>query len=511
MLKNKNILKKPKILVSILIVLLLLIPLIWLSNLFTATNNVSDLSKEIENIKIKGMGIEDLRVKDGISVLTTSGGIFHVDPENGTIDIRQRIGKDRLLATVLLTDDRLKSLSAPIQRGFDIVWEGSSLESPKITISGDSVIRFFNIERLEVLFHFYPVHQTFNVAISKYDNGGLLALDDDGGLAIIPPSYGSNERWPKRFENNTWKLVAEEPLPLLFIGVLPPRPFDWERSFMPVIHYASHVQRYPTDEQIIAYSKYAKVLEMHSWVWQNRYNENERDEKGEKLPLWADYSFWPQDGKWIPDDETELKRVINTAHVYGMKVLPYVSMGNNKVDFEAYITEIKRLKDVYGIDGVYLDGLFPQQPELGYQAARALRELFGEDGWLTLHDTHQNGYWVPFINAYMDLIITSEHNVFERWTSTSYKISNAIASVWPEIPLSVDDGRGFLEKLVDDALLNNNRVILMTGEQGQWRDWRLYFTPEEMEFMQEYYLEALEKMDKVGYEEFFRNLKMGAN
>jgi len=502
-LKNKRILlKDSKNLVRILIISLFLIFTIEIPNFFLTT---SDSSIGIKNARINGMGIENLYVKDRVSILTTTGGSFKVDLENGTIEIRQKIGANRLLAKIILDKDWSKLLSNQIQKGFDCVWSSTSSasSSPKIIISGDSVIRFYNIKKLEVVLYFVPAHQKFNLSLTQYNNGGLLALDENGGLAIVPPSYASNEIWPKWFENNEWKLVAEKPLPLLFIGVLPPRQFDWERSFWPVIHYSSHIQRYPTDEEIIAYSKYAKVLEMHSWVWQNRYDESARDEEGNKFPTYADYSFWPQNGKWIPDNEVEFKRVIKTAHTYGMKVLPYVSSEYEKDgNLKTFIAEIKRLKDIYNIDGVYLDGLFYQRPELGYMAARSLREIFGRDGWLTIHDTHGSGYWAPFIHAYMDIIITSEHNCFNRWTSTSYNISNAIASVWPEIPLSVKDGRVFLKTMVDNSLLYNNRVILMTGEQGQWRCWRLYFTPKEMKFMQEYYIKALERMKKVGYEKF---------
>ena len=461
---------------------------------------------------MKGMSIESLSVKDNVSVLTTTGGLFRIDLKTGVIEIRQRIGKERLLAKAVLDKDWLKTFSAPTQDGFDCIWEGTSPKDPKMIISGDSVIRFSNIEELEIRLEFSPIYCKVTDS-----NGGLLALDNTGGLAIMPLESSSNENWPKTFENNLWKLAADEPFPLVFIGVCPPRPFDWESSFLPVVHYSSHIQRYPTDEQIIAYSKYAEVLEMHSWVWQNRYDENARDEKGEKLPLWWDYSFVAQNYEWIPDDEVELRRVVETAHAHGMKVIPYYSFWREDPEtpvnqvFDRQMAEIRRLKDTYDFDGLYVDGLscHLKDLELSYKAARTLRELFGEDGWLTYHNTHTTDNHYPFINAYMDLIITSEHESFNRWTSTSYNISNAIASVWPEIPVDVEDGRPFLKELVDDNLLHNNRVILMTGKDGQWRMWRLYFTPDEMEFMQQYYFEALEKMKEIGYEQFISEMGEG--
>lgn len=490
-----------KISTGLLIKIVSVIYVIWMAGLLNA-------SAGIEDAEIKWMSIENLFAKDKRSIVTTTGAIFDVDLENATIKIRQRIGKDRLLAKAIMDKDWVKALSGPIQDGFDCIWEGDSPKNPKMIISGDSVIRFFNIEKIDVKLEFSPIHQKVNDS-----NDGLLALDNDGGLAITPPKLCSSECWPKTFENNVWKLLANEPLSLLFVGVCPPRRFDWHCSFLRNVHYSSHIQRYPTDEQIVAYSKYAKVLEMHSWVWQNRHDQNARDDKGEKIPLWRDYSSRAQNYRWIPDNEAELKRVIKTAHAHGMKVIPYVNFlredsktSMNEV-FKMQMKEMQRLKDIYNFDGLYLDGLYSYDPELSYRAARILRQLFGDDGWLTFHNTRPRGYFFPFVNAYMDLIITSEHCSFDRWRSTSYKISNAIASVWPEIPIDVKDGREFLKKLVDDSLLHNNRVILMTGKKGQWRMWRLYFTEDEMKFMQEYYFKALEKMKRVGYEKFILGMK----
>jgi hypothetical protein len=439
----------------------------------------------------KGMSLESLYVKGSVSILTVTGGVFRVDSETGTVEIRQRIGKERPLAEVTLAGGELKGMAAPTQMADSVLWGGSSPESPKMIISRDSVIHFQNIKNMTVKFLFSPMYHKF-----KDTNGGLLALDDTGGLAIIPPETNLSDSWRRTFDDNFWQLRGDEPLPFLFIGVCPPRQFDWERSLMPVVHYSSHIQRYPTDEQIIGYSQYARVLEMHSWVWQNRYDPNDQIElepymEG-KAPLWMDKSYLAQDYKWIPDDEAELKRVISTCHKYGMKFVPYVNMISG--DLETQMAEMKWLKDTYGIDGVYMDGLYNDKPELAYEAARALRELFGEDGWLTLHNTRWSGYFFPFVNTYFDLIVTGEHQPFDRWTSTEYNISNAIASLWPEIPLSVKDGREFLKKLVDESLRYNNRVMFMTGEQGQWRQWRLYFTEDEMSFMQEYYLGALKRL-----------------
>jgi hypothetical protein len=489
MFKDERIWMSFKIFVGIFMIFL------FLSCVTGKAEPVNGLS-ERENVKINGMQIENLHVEGKVSILTTTGGVFHVDLEKGTIEIKQRIGKERILAKVMLDKDWLKVLSSPAVNGFDCTWEGISAKSPRMVIAGDSAIRFYNIEKLYVNLQFSPMYHKVSESC-----GGLLTMDNDGGLVIAPPKLSSRNNWPETFENNLWELSANDPLSLLFIGVCPPRHFDWDASFNHNVHYSSHTQRYPTDEQIIAYSKFAAVLEMHSWVWQNRYDENAIDADGNKFSLWYDFSSRAQNYKWIPDDEAELRRVVKTARAHGLKVVPYVNFFREEYRYtangdvlNAWMAELKRLKETYDFDGFYLDGLYPMDPELSYMAARALRELVGNDGWLTLHDTRPRGYYFPFINTYMDFIITSEHASFNRWKSTSYKISNAVASVWPEIPMDVKDGREFLKELIDNGLKHNNRIVLMDGKDGQWRMWRLYFTKEEMEFVQEYYFSAIERM-----------------
>lgn len=459
--------------------------------------SVNSLTEE-RNVTLNGMRIENLDVKGKVSTLRTTGGIFHVDLEKGTIVIKQRIGKDRTLAKVVLDKGWYKGLSGPALNDFDCVWKGPSEHGFKMVISGDSAIRFYNIEKLKVKLLFSPMYDKTSSSC-----GGLITLDNDGGLVIAPPKLSVRSNWPETFENNSWDLSTSKPLSLLFISVCPPRHFDWDASFNHNVHYSSHTQRYPTDEQIIEYSKYAKVLEMHSWVWQNRYDPSAIDADGNRFSKWYDFSSRAQNYKWIPDDEAELRRVVKTAHAHGLKVVPYVNFFREKHKYTAngdvlniWMAELKKLKDEYDVDGFYLDGLYPLDPELSYMAARALRELVGENGWLTLHDTRSSGYFFPFINAYMDFIITSEHESFERWKSTSYKISNAVASVWPEIPIDIKDGREFLKELIDNSLKHNNRIVLMDGKDGQWRLWRLYFTKKEMKFVQDYYFDAIERINR---------------
>jgi hypothetical protein len=173
---------------------------------------------------------------------------------------------------------------------------------------------------------------------------------------------------------------------------------------------------------------------------------------------------------------------------------------NGQMNSNAIMSEARQLKVRYNLDGLYLDGLMEGSkngPVDAYLTARNLRHLFGDDGWINLHNTN-TGYFAPFIQAYMDFITTGEHNNFNKWQSTTYNISNAIGGHWPEIPYFFDDPREniqdaipFLKDLVDISLKYNNRILFLAGDQGQWRFWRLYYTQAEMEFLKQYYIKKL--------------------
>jgi hypothetical protein len=300
----------------------------------------------------------------------------------------------------------------------------------------------------------------------------------------------------------TWRFSSTKSMRFLFLGICPPREHDDLRSSWPVIHYTSYLYRYPSDQDIDRFSKFAKVLEIHQWVWQSRYSKTasaygetyDNSEEG-VCPPWFDQSHLPQDDHWIPESEAELKRVINKCHQVGMLFVPY--FGSSEMELGAIRSEAIRLKVQYHVDGLYLDGLTmntQENPLDAYLVARDLRRIFGDEGWLNYHDTH-SGYFAPFIQSYMDFITTSEHDSFNKWTSTTYNISNAIGGYWPEIAAhfpepqdNIRDTIAFLKNLVDVSLPYRNRILFLAGDGGQWRFWRLYFNEEEVDFLKQYYL-----------------------
>ncbi len=437
-------------------------------------------------VHIKRMKFESATFGKVQDVIETTGARFIVDKTDGSIMIEQQLGVNRMLAIVRLEKRaNNNTLADPIFNGFECSWNILHDEGQAVIISGDSTVRVLNTTNLSVQYKFQPVYTNVYTR-----NNGVLWLDDEGGICVVPPL--TENSWPVHLDEQGWRLSAEKRVPEVFVGVCPPREFDWQRSFENVVHYSSHVQRYPSDEQIEEFSRWASVLQLHSWIWKDRYDETKPDDTGRQPPpLWWDYSWLAPDYRWIADNDDELQRVVATAHRHGMKVIPYVNFyllhttGERKNNYHLQLAELRKIYEKYGFDGFYLDGLYVFEPEPSYTIMRTIRQMVGDEGWLTLHNT---GTSFPFIDAYADLIITSEHASFDRWASTSYKISNATASLWPELPIELEDGRDVLRKLVDESLEYNNRVIFMVGKQGQWRLWRLYHTENEVEFMKQYYL-----------------------
>jgi hypothetical protein len=470
-------------------------------------SQLNALDNDLRINTIKGMRIESFQEFTNSIKIRTTGAIFIIDHLKKTIEIYQKIGRLRKLAEISVSGDIIRSFKKkPHDTGFEYAWFNKNLKDPSVVISGDSVIRFYNLKNLKIQFFFKPLYNKINDT-----NNGLVYLDDVGGIVVMPPDNLSINENKIIVENNKWELNSNSEVSILFVGICPPREFDWDRSKWPIIHYSSHTERYPSDLQIKEFSNFAKVLELHQWIWKNQY-ENKKDCLSSEpynncdsvnTPLWFDNSYRRYNKQYLPDNDMEFRRVISTAHTYGMLVTVYFNgLDINLADF---LFEVSRLKNEYNIDGIYLDGLLINVKKEGpldrYLAAREIRRIFGDYGWINYHNTH-NGYFEPFVQTYMDFITTGEHNKFDRWISTTFNISNSIGGHWPEIPYfyinnkkNIKDAREYLRELVDISLKYHNRVLFLVGKNGQWRFWRLYFSQDEMNFMKNYYLKKIHDKD----------------
>jgi len=128
-----------------------------------------------------------------------------------------------------------------------------------------------------------------------------------------------------------------------------------------------------------------------------------------------------------------------------MKVFTYAPayFYYNKESADEYITEIKRLRDTYGIDGIYSDGI-PSEHQwvTGYEESRMLRELF-PDGFIVAHQTGnpQNGggplsaaaLFLPFVDTYWNATLKGESVAADNFkapiasmTWAQYNVANCV-------------------------------------------------------------------------------------
>jgi hypothetical protein len=372
------------------------------------------------------MKIEKAYFADGAFLVVTTGARYEYVP--GELKIYQGIGRDdsrRLLSTVKIEGDpkfeRVESSDDHV-----LLWS----EKLNIGIYGDSTCIVAPRESLNISFagNFKPDYE------GRY-NGELLLIDDFGGMEIYPQRYeaGYNVNKIELGKKNwvaTYRLNASE---RLMIAAFPGRPFDWERSFKSDI--------------ISTYGSMGRGVG-------NLYGEMPPDDK---IKEWASYFgtlvLWYNGlygsvsaGPYTVVNEPEFHRLVRTAKRVGLRVAPYTSVFYHYRKFksiESYFEQIKALRDKYGIDGVYIDGLLcDYQLEknddkiTNWEIIRRLRQLFGKEGVLIFHCTHLGTpvATIPNVDTYCDVTFAGEGVAFKsvddpyvRYQVRKYGISNTVA------------------------------------------------------------------------------------
>lgn len=241
-----------------------------------------------------------------------------------------------------------------------------------------------------------PVYQvlTENLDFAQYQFCSTLYFQDDKPLEYNEYISNAKPGW-----QINWTVSPGE---RLAISVAPPREYDWEQSF----HISYRNISYDSSSQNSAYQTLSQEYELDvvaAFLFDDRSYANEY----KKHYTYSKYS-------------NSLKNHIKMAHEYGMQVVPYLSayFFPDHSDASAYMDEVTRLKNIYGFDGVYSDGL-PSEYQwiVAYEDARMLRELF-PDGVLVSHLTgvHENGgpplsspaHFIPGIETYLTATLKGE-------------------------------------------------------------------------------------------------------
>ncbi len=407
--------------------------------------------------------------KDEVRVTTTGATYIINKSSQGEISCYQRIGAERLVATLTLHES-LKDLAVDWSDGESCLMQQPVRESGGVgigvRINSDSTLSIRSDLRFKATYHGEWVPEYCAV-----ERGAFMLIDEKGGVGAYPLKWGGYgydiPRTSVKFSKDGWQisffLQAEQ---RFLTSVFPPRPFEWEKSFKDrIVHHFNYpVTPYPQDDEIEEYSRYGNILVLHWW------QHGLRTRKGKSQQSIDDHI---QDSPWtsfhlVPKDEKELKRTVEKAHEVGMKVIPYMSPLYFPGETDEFLREMDSIVKGYQLDGVYFDGVSSDVLQ-GYTIMRAVRRLLG-DKVLFVHvpsyviGEYEGDYvYCPFIDTYADYILKAEHTfTFDwrhlRYTISGYNISNSIGFV-----CNYDYEPEFTRQLVKQVLKANARLSYWVG------------------------------------------------
>ena len=425
----------------------------------------------------QGMAVQDVREREAVIEVQTTGAEFVFDKVNNVIDCYQRIPLRRKVAAVsgiVLKELRVKARSAS-----ECTLVTGKEGKASIVIAMDSMMSLPLAAKAAV-----TVAGAYKPEYIGIEEPHLLLPDEQGGIGAYLVGAGQC-RLPAAWDTG-WQVsyTADAPSHLL-LSVFPPRPFDWKQACETMVHTFSWKNPYPSDEQLKEWSTYGSILALHSWIWKSPKGES-------KEPVMMDDS-WAV-ATYVPRDEKEMVRVVETAHRLGMKVIPYMSpyyfTGGTIDDFVKAVGECMKK---YKFDGVYFDGIRERYNDImgAYEVTRKTRQAIGNNGILYIHATISplKKIYCPFIDCYADYLLRGEHrNTSEdsfRWYVSSYNLGNAVGT------LCYDTQRPTSEMI--NLIFRVNARLPVWVDDGTWNKKEYFLHKPEMELMKAEYFPKLKK------------------
>ena len=459
------------------------------------------------------MRVETVATDEEHLVVETTGARYTFGTKANTISCEQRLERERVVT--------IWKASAPLE-GLEV----SSRTATECILANDHLT--FGVQ-CDSLLMVIPHEEVVLICESQIDGrwnrlayGHLLIVDDLGGFAVnpdIPLGSGRPARvhlgeqgWrgikPGRrkpgeidfantSDNQTFLSKTTAPWSMRYhlspgerlgISVFPPRPFPWKKSFQfawllaqrddPLDHYRA---RKRGDEHV-------EIL----WSFLQR--------------AWA--MSWGSEH--VPYDEELTHAHIRAIHDAGSKAIFYGSpQWYYSRDAQEWANELRRLKDHYGIDGIYYDGIPSQEWIVAYEEMRLTREIF-PDGPVILHNTGQcyNGnpplgepaLRIPAIETYATATLAGELVYgegtdwpFIRYSASQYRKANCIGAMKGDAWEGVSDH----EKAMT-MLLHNGRgqyrkfpaeyYRVLQKLEGHWQE-----HGNEPEFYERYFVPTVEE------------------
>lgn len=410
---------------------------------------------------------EKVVVTDANITVTTTGARYTLDFSSNNIKVEQLLERQRELAVWESTLD-LAGLKLLRESPTECLLANENLT---LGIQCDSLVMVVPHKELKL-----TCESKIGGVWNRLVTGHLLVLDDYGGFSAnpaIPIGSGRLARVDtgitisrasesgidfvgkeddQTFLSSTqpgWRLeYFLSPGERLALTVFPPRPYPWERSFE--ASWLITNRKYPLDEY--------PARKRGDWHGEVLWDFFQRS--------WA--FSWGREH--LPCGEQEIRDHIAAIKAAGSHPLPYMSgwfyYSRNAAEFGA---EVKRLRDAYGFEGVYYDGMPILDWIVTYEGMRLTRQLY-PDGMIILHHSSpaplsDASLELPAISTYADITYMGEmvagsgpNWVYPKYIGSQYRKANCI---------------GVMKSDAWEDVTEEEKTLIMLGYngRGQYRTW----------------------------------------
>ncbi|MHB9034481.1 MAG: hypothetical protein ACYC6L_15725 [Anaerolineae bacterium] len=412
------------------------------------------------------MNIDSVYETPERTIVMTTGARYEFDKSSkrGEVSCYQRLNRERPVARITfghafrtLTVEHHDNESVVLNQIVQSTWY------TKLVIRADGVLEIYSMPRLDLQFA-----GSFTPYVGQRD-GSVLLLDETGGIGVYP-STRFNQRDATGLTSREWRLHYEgDMFCRMYVSVLPPRPYDWERSYKNrIAHWGVNPPwtfgHFPSDEMITKAAEYADILVLHDQIWLGKLTrqgiEPQTEEELTEDAAYCSYAY-------TAVDPQALTHVVQLAHQLGMKVLPYFSPTFSMSSGSEFLEMVERTLSQYGFDGVYFDGVTFDLYQ-AYELIRSARKMLGER-ILYIHTTWEplmsRSVYCPFIDTYADFVLRGEHPAdfddedYLHYVLSGYNTSNSVGLVCHcYYPAS------FVQRIITKTMTFNGRFYLALPE-----------------------------------------------
>jgi hypothetical protein len=376
-------------------------------------------------------------------VVETTGARYTFDLSKNIINTRQLLEKERnvsiwrisssLKGLEILRKNDLECILANDQITFGIQCDGLMMVAPHTELVLECESRIGGKWNRLAAGHLFCVDDLGGFAVNPdipFGSGRLARIDagirtgrvKDGELDFS--GYVDNKTFISS-ANPGWKIKWNlSPGERIGISVFPSRPYPWKESFKSA--FALSYQRDPVDKYKRLSENFCNHIVMWTFIergWGTSYTN-----------------------RFVVRDDSVFSAHIKAIQSNGMTACPYMSpYFFHSRDPEIFASEVKRMRDSFGINGVYYDGIPSQEWVAAYEQMRLTREIL-KDGLIIFHNTGHasNGtpplgevsLKIPAVETYADITYSGElvfgtgaDWVYPRYTQAQYRLSNCIGTM----------------------------------------------------------------------------------